>query len=159
MRVVGRRALVAALTVLVVGTLTGCEIGPDRDAPVSIKRSDKALVVAFCSDFEVDRIAMEERDRSAGGRWSNFWEGQGRAAVRAGDTFSTAQEATGLFDTETRLEPDLEANSEVYVVVDYVGEGDSIIRASFRIGADGLSDSLWLKTNGTESEKPCGGIK
>lgn len=147
---------VAVAVVFALGCLYGCseltQVTTGR--PLAIQRDGVDLIVVMCDDVEVSGVTMQEREYP--GSWTTFWEFEKMLTLRSGERLALSQaDAIGV---EPGHEPDMTANHElgIYFHVDQPG-GDlqDELGATFLIGEHGLSETVWLRDDGSETSSAC----
>lgn len=133
--------------------LSGCQLTQHPTGqPVVIQRDGSNIVVAVCADLEVEGITMQQREYP--GAWETFWEFEKTMDIHDGDEISPSNaEELGVSEG---TEPEMTANREIAVFLD--GElkpGWGNVTATFLIGEEGLSETMWLHDDETVSAQPC----
>lgn len=145
LRAAGAVALIACVTVL-----TGCEnfVVP---GDIFVKREGNALLVTVCSDIQAELISIGKKNEAAGEKSEDLLRIESAGFLKAGTQISTS---TYLSAGESQ--PRLNAGDELYVIVSDNDKDDpAALYGAFLIGEDGLSDQLWLSSDGTETAEPC----
>lgn len=147
------RMACAAATLAVTISLSGCQLLEHTTGqPIAIKRDGSGISVVVCADLEARGVTMKEREYP--GAWETFWDFEKTLSLRTGDDISPSRAEE--FGIAPGSEPQLTANHEIAVFVHGEEEpGWGEVTATFLIGADGLSETVWLHDDETVSSQPC----
>jgi hypothetical protein len=152
--VAGRTVLLGGcLVAATVLGLTGCDQNMAQ-GPAAIQRDGDDLVVVVCEDIDVRSVLVETWGSGDGTPTEIVLEASGSAPLQAGFRFSTGQGVDGLV-TQTRTSPSVDPGANIAVQILASGSTEGDINATFTVGQDGLSGSLWLHPDGRETDVPC----
>lgn len=118
---------------------------------LAVQAAGDSLVVTFCTEVRATNISMSERESAWAGPGEKFVSYEGPELRFAnGDKLVPGQPT----EVELIATPLLDPGSELYILMlgsssDYETSGDFVIPEA------GLSETLWLHPNGTETALPC----
>lgn len=149
-QVLKRRLTLVAITVACGLALSSCDflLENPADGPVAIIRAGDSVRDAVCDPVSIVGVRMSQRGEV--GAWSVFWQFEKQLALSSGDVLASADaDALGV---DAGANPAMAPRDDILVVLD---QGDTAVRAQFTIGGDGLSETLWLHPDGTQTSEPC----
>jgi hypothetical protein len=148
----GRRALVLAVSAIVVFTLCGCTAKPH----VSARLVNGTPAFAVCESIRSNKIVVEvKRPTASDPKYKSVWLADGGSHVQANDIISFGKPPSG-FKTSVLVDSVDFKKQQIYFGVDYVG-ADGSLKSSEHGVFDGrdLSESSWLNWDGNHTSQPC----
>jgi hypothetical protein len=150
-------SVLAAIGALAVATcLSGCVqlTQATTGKPVAIQRDGAHVIIVVCDDLEISGLTMQEREYPDS--WQTIWEFDKALSLRSGDRLSPSEAAA--IGVDAGRDPSMLANHEIGVffhVDQSRGDGEDEVGATFLIGKHGLSETAWLRDDGTETAIAC----
>ncbi len=111
-------------------------------------------MVAVCEDIEAKSVLIETWAAGNGTPTETVIEAAGLATFDSGSSFSVGSSIDGLAIVD-QTPPAMEPRDNFAVQVLSTRETTDDINATFKLGEDGLSESLWLHPDGRETTEPC----
>ena len=130
----------------------------DGGTPAAVRSEGNDLAIVVCSDIAVGHLLVESRNLSRGQDWQVLWKVDSSFSARSGETLTPSkaplEKTNGEFRTGTAVEP----GDTVRVLIAESGPengGAVIVRETFLVGEEGLSELDWLRSDHTTSTDPC----
>lgn len=145
----------AVIAVLVTATslgLTACDQNMSQ-GPVALQRDGNDLAVAICADIDAKSMLIESWASGNGTPTETVLDAAGVATIRSGDVFLTGESVEGL-TTFNWTQPATEPGRNFAIQILPRSSNADDINATFTIGKDGLSESVWLHPDGQETTNP-----
>ena len=143
-------ALVGVLTLL---GLSACDQNMSQ-GPVALKRTGEELVVAVCEDIGAKSVLIETWAGGNGTPTATVLDAAGAITFQTGSVFSTRASLEGLTVID-RNPPAMDPRDNFAVQILSTSSSADDINATFTVGENGLSESLWLHPDGRETAEPC----
>lgn len=147
-----KSVLISAALIAVMLGVSGCGRieAPTGRGPMSIQRSGDSLVVAVCQ--KVDEVVGIRGEARTDGDWTTFWDARGEVSITAGNSISEENIGDHL-EVLVASSPSLDERTEIAIAVEANDPNDSLL-GLFELDHT-LGGSLWLHSNGVETERPC----
>ena len=142
------RAVGIGLALISCSLLTSCQLIFDEagQGPIAIQRDGDQIRIGVCEHFVVNEVLLSEPGND--GRLVDRWDFETWFAADSGTSFTQHD----LDPATPSPEPEMRPGTSL--VLNLVGL-DSTIEGTFEIGGEGLSETLWMHPDGTETAALC----